>query len=192
MEFEERRFIMSEELVIKQCSPTLAGLKTGSLFSCAVKSKKEMIDCARELNKKLCVKGLRILPLRYNNGRALIYVYRPSKLKNDFSNKQARELLYSFGYNIENPDMCVVQLMKRLKEADEFPHEIGLFLGYPAEDVTGFIENRAGGAKFTGYWKVYGDLEQAKKTFAKYKKCTDVYCAQYAKGSNISKLTVAV
>lgn len=151
-----------------------------------------MIDCARELNKKLCVKGLRILPLRYKNGRALIYVYRPSKLKNDFSNKQVRELLYSFGYNIENPDMCVVQLMKRLKEAGEFPHEIGLFLGYPAEDVTGFIENRAGGAKFTGYWKVYGDLEQAKKTFAKYKKCTDVYCVQYAKGSNISKLTVAV
>lgn len=102
------------------------------------------------------------------------------------------EELRSFGYNIENPDVCVVQLMRRLKKSGEFPHEIGLFLGYPAEDVCGFIENRAGGAKFTGYWKVYGDLETAQRTFAQYKKCTDVYCAQYAKGSTIKKLTVAV
>lgn len=183
---------MSEELVIKQCSPTLAGLKTGSLFSCAVASKEKMIIRARELNKMLCSKGLRILPLRYDKGRALVYVYRPAKLKNDFNNVRVQELLSSFGYSIENPDVCVVQLMKRLKQSGEFPHEIGLFLGYPAEDVSGFIENRAGGSKFTGYWKVYGDLEQAQKIFAKYKKCTDVYCAQFAKGSNISKLTVAV
>lgn len=183
---------MSEELVIKQCSPTLAGLKTGSLFSCEVASKEEMIIRARELNKMLCSKGLRILPLRYDKGRALVYVYRPTKLKKDFDNLQVQELLRSFGYNIENPDVCVVQLMRRLKKSGEFPHEIGLFLGYPAEDVCGFIENRAGGAKFTGYWKVYGDLETAQRTFAKYKKCTDVYCAQYAKGSTIKKLTVAV
>ncbi len=183
---------MSEELVIKQCSPTLAGLKTGNLFSCRVESKEEMIEQTRRLNKMLSSKGLRILPLRYENQRALIYVYRPAKLKNDFNNEQVQELLRSFGYRIENPDVCVVQLVKRLKQSEEFPHEIGLFLGYPAEDVTGFIENRAGGAKFTGYWKVYGDLEKAQKTFAKYKKCTDVYCAQYAKGSTIKKLTVAV
>ncbi|MBO5082208.1 MAG: DUF3793 family protein [Lachnospiraceae bacterium] len=183
---------MSEEIVIKQCSPTLAGLKTGNLFSCAVESREEMIARARELNRQLCAKGLRILPLRYERGRALIYVYRPSKLKNDFSNEETQALLRSCGYSIENPDICVVQLIKRLNQSGEFPHEIGLFLGYPAEDVTGFIENRAGGSKFTGYWKVYGDLEQARKTFDKYKKCTEVYCAQYAKGSNINKLTVAV
>lgn len=183
---------MSEELVVKQCSPTLAGLKTGSLFSCAVSSREEMVEKTRALNKMLCPKGLRILPLRYENGRALIYVYRPSKLKSDFNNNEVRRLLHSFGYAIENPDVCVVQLMKRLNQSGEFPHEIGLFLGYPAEDVSGFIENRAGGAKFTGYWKVYGDLEEAKKKFAKYKKCTDVYCAQFAKGSSINKLTVAV
>lgn len=183
---------MSDELVIKQCSPTLAGLKTGSLFSSAVASREEMIECVRKLNKMLSAKGLRILPLRYDKGRALIYVYRPTKLKNDFNNRQVQELLRALGYHTENPDICIVQLMKRLKQSGEFPHEIGLFLGYPAEDVAGFIENRAGGAKFSGYWKVYGDLEKAQKMFAKYKKCTEVYCSQYAKGSNINKLTVAV
>ena len=35
------------------------------------------------------------------------------------------------------------RLIKRLNEDAEFPHEIGLFPGYPPEDVRGFIENRA-------------------------------------------------
>lgn len=45
----------------------------------------------------------------------------------------------------------------------EFPHEVGLFLGYPPEDVEGFIENKARSCKITGYWKVYSDEEKAKR-----------------------------
>ena len=65
--------------------------------------------------------------------------------------------------------------MKRIKSGNEFPHEIGLFLGYPPEDVDGFINNGAKGAKYVGTWKVYGDESIAKRTFAQYKnvrKCT--------------------
>lgn len=69
--------------------------------------------------------------------------------------------------------------MKRLGESDEFPHEIGLFLGYPVEDVKGFIENKASCAKCVGYWKVYGDEEKAQKLFNQYKKCTGVYKKQW-------------
>ena len=81
--------------------------------------------------------------------------------------------------------------MKRMREQDEFPHEIGLFLGYPPEDVRGFIENGARGCKCVGCWKVYGDAETARETFAKYKKCTDVYRARYAEGRSVERLTVA-
>ena len=81
---------------------------------------------------------------------------------------------------------------RRLQESGDFPHEIGLFLGYPPEDVRGFIENHAEGYKFVGCWKVYGDEKSAKKQFARYKKCTDVYCSQWANGKSIERLTVAV
>ena len=37
---------------------------------------------------------------------------------------------------------CIVKLIGRLQENEGFPHEIGLFLGYPPEDVLGFIENK--------------------------------------------------
>ena len=101
-------------------------------------------------------------------------------------------MLVERGYNISTGERCVVHLIKRLAECDEFPHEIGLFIGYPPEDVSGFIENNACGFKCVGCWKVYGDREKAEKTFSRYKKCTQVYQEQWTKGKSIERLTIAV
>ena len=67
--------------------------------------------------------------------------------------------------------------------------EIGLFLGYPPEDVEGFIEN-SHECKMSGFWKVYGDVHSAELLFNKYKKCTKVYCEQWKNGKTIERLTV--
>ncbi len=182
---------MSEELLIRHCSPTLAGMKTGNMFSCAFPSKDEMRDALRYFNKKLSKKGIRLLPLRYLDGKALIYVYRPAHLSRDFKDGTASRILRERGYFADSPERCIIQLAKKLYEYDEFPHEIGLFLGYPPKDVCGFIENKDS-YKFVGAWKVYSDEENAKKTFAKYNKCTAVYCKHYASGSSIERLTVEV
>ena len=140
----------------------------------------------------LVKKGLRILPLRFRENRALVYVYRPSKLTQDLQRETAYRILQGYGYEACTPEQCIIKLIKRLEENEDFPHEIGLFLGYPPEDVQGFIENRASGCKCVGCWKVYGDADAAQKLFAKYKKCTDVYCTMFANGRSIERLTVAV
>lgn len=150
-----------------------------------------MRSAVRSWNKTLSPKGLRVLPLRYNGRTALIYIYRPAMLSIDLKNETARRLLAECGYVSETPEGCIVQLMRRFAECDKFPHEIGLFLGYPPEDVCGFIANKACGYKCAGYWKVYGDEETAKKTFAKFEKCTRCYCRQHAKGTGIERLAVA-
>ena len=69
---------------------------------------------------------------------------------------------------------------------------MGLFLSYPPEDVKGFIENRAANAKCTGVWKVYGDEEKARSLFAKYRKCTEIYCTLWQSGLKLEQLAVAV
>lgn len=181
---------MSEKMILKHCSPTLAGIKTGNMFSCPYKSTVEMRNAVRSWNKTLSVKGLRILPLKYNGDRALIYIFRPSLLSRDLQNASACNILHNCGYKTSNINKCIAQLVKRVSTNDDFPHEIGLFLGYPPEDVYGFIENKANCYKCTGCWKVYGNEENAKKTFAKYKKCTDIYCKQYSEGKSIERLTV--
>lgn len=187
---------MSEELLVKNCAPTLAGLKTANLFNCPYNDAEEIKAAARKYNRIFIKKGLRVLPLKMCENRALIYVYRPSRLLRDLQHDTARRLLKANGYCVDNrisrtPEYCILQLMKRLGGKD-FPHEIGLFLGYPPEDVCGFIENKAGGCKCVGCWKVYGDEVSAQKAFAKYKKCTKVYCEQWAKGRSLEQLTVAV
>lgn len=183
---------MPEELLIRFCAPTLAGMKTGSMFTCPFSSFRELAQFIHDFNHILREKGLRILPLRCSSKCALIYVYRPVCLRRDLENASAQEILCQLGYPCESPERCVVQLMLELRKNPDFPHEIGLFLGYPPEDVRGFIENKAKRYKCCGCWKVYGDVKNAQRLFAKYKKCTDIYVAQWYDGQTIERLTVAV
>lgn len=182
---------MSEELLVRHCSPTLAGLKTGSLFTCRYASEKDVTHSLRRLNRLLVSRGLRVLPLRYRQGRVLIYLYRPEKLRHDLADEAAGALLRSRGYPSDHPARCIVALVKRLQTSACFPHEIGLFLGYPPEDVQGFIDNGAGDCKCAGCWKVYGDEEKAHRLFACYKKCTAIYCARWSDGHPFERLVVA-
>lgn len=72
---------MSEDLIIKHCSPTLAGIKTANLFNCPYSSRLECECDVRKLNKMFCKKGIKVLPLKFSNGKALIYIFaRPSLL----------------------------------------------------------------------------------------------------------------
>ncbi len=183
---------MSEEMIIRHCSPTLAGIKTGNIFTCEFKSKDDLYQSIRNINRRLLGKGIRAVPLRYKNDRAIIYIYRPSMLSEDLNHECAYRILSERGYSICTPQRCIQGLVRRLNENDEFPHEIGLFLGYPPEDVSGFIENNAGGFILVGYWKVYGDKEKAIKIFKKYKKCTDIYCKCHAEGKSLERLTIPV
>ena len=183
---------MSEDIIVKHCSPTLAGIKTGNLFSCPYKSREELLNDIRRFNSLLVPKGLRVLPLRYSDDHALIYVFRPSGLKADLADHAARRILADAGYRSEASEQCILELIRRLNARESFPHEIGLFLSYPPEDVQGFIENQARNCKCVGCWKVYGDETAAKRQFERFQRCTEIYCKQWAMGASVEELTVAV
>lgn len=178
---------MSEELIVRHCAPTLANLKTGSLFVCPITDRPSFFSSLRSLNELLVPKGLRALPLRIREYSALVYLYRPSRLKKDLEDPAAIKILQDHGYSCYGK--CLPKLIERIRASEEFPHEIGLFLGYPPEDVQGFLDHRP--CKCSGCWKVYGDENKAKKTFDLYKKCERVYCQQLAQGIDIKRLTVA-
>lgn len=182
---------MSDDYLIRNCAPTLAGIKTANLFTCPFDSQQELVQAIRQMNTRLKGKGLRLLPLRMSRGKALIYLYRPQKLAEDLSDSLAVRLLQQQGYMPGSCQKSLVQLVRKLRCQEDFPHEIGLFLGYPPEDVHGFITQGPGCCKCTGCWKVYGDEDAARKKFAQYKKCTQIYCRLWAEGDNIERLTVA-
>lgn len=183
---------MSEELLVRHCSPTLAGLKTGNLFNCKFESIAELKSTIEYMNNMLNSKGVYVYLLKLWGDRALIYVFRPNKLKKDLSQEDSKKLLSKAGYSGNNIRGYLKHLSERIYKCQEFPHEIGLFLGYPVDDVKGFIENKGRNCKCVGCWKVYTNECEAMKTFAKFKKCTDVYCKKLHEGLSIVRLTIAV
>lgn len=180
---------MPDELVIRHCAPTLAALKTGSLFTCTYSSMPALRDDLRSLNQRLRDKGLCAVPLRCREGRCLVYLYRPALLHRDLTNAHAAAILQRCGYPCPESGHCVRTLWQRVRAGGAFPHEIGLFLGYPPEDVEGFMNHQE--AKLAGMWKVYGDVDAAQRTFARYRHCTEACLAQYAKGRALQWLAVA-
>lgn len=90
---------MSEEILVRQGAPTLAGIKTGSLFPCPCEDKEALFADIRRLNRLLVPKGLCLLPIRFLKGQVLLYLYRPSELRRDLENEQAAEILHHAGYN---------------------------------------------------------------------------------------------
>lgn len=185
---------MSESLVVRYCAPTLAGIKTGNLFNCAYKSVSDFYRRLERIQTKLESKGIKIFPLRFSNNRVLIYVYRSNRLEADLKDKMALEILSSYGYSTDYVDIneFLIRLKTRINEASSFPHEIGLFLGYPPIDVNGFIINGGKGSKCTGCWKVYGDEKRAIELFHKYKECTRCYGEKWLQGKSINDLAVAI
>ena len=177
-------------MLIAQCSSTMAGLKTGTLFPYRGETQKELTRSLRAYNRRLVPKGLRLVLLRYEDGRALLYMYRPASLKKDWEADLAREMLEARAYPAGDPEKCVARLARRMRSNGEFPHEVGLFLGYPPEDVDGFIRHGAQGARCVGTWKVYGDVAAAQRKFSLYKKCSEVYRRSYQRDGSFDRLAV--
>ena len=177
---------MSEEMIVDFASPTLAGIKSGSLFSGECSEKRELSEYATAMNRQLKPHGLRLMPLRYGGKRALIYVFSPEKLAADLGDPLAVEILTELGYPVASLNRCVVRLAERVREGSDFPHEIGLFLGYPSEDVKGFISG--GVPKCTGFWRVYSDVRSAEKKFAELRECTRRMRESYKEHRSMDKL----
>ena len=83
----------AEETVVRQCAPTLAGIKTGSLFPCPYDSRQQLLADIRRMNRVLVPRGLCLLPMRLGQGRALLYLYRPQALRRDLDDDLSCRLL---------------------------------------------------------------------------------------------------
>ncbi|EXM37512.1 MAG: DUF3793 family protein [Ruminococcus sp.] len=173
-----------ENVLAFHAAPTLMGMKCGSLPT--LSSEEYNID---ELSRLFAKRyfgtriGARIIS-RCSH-RTIIYLYDMRLLEATLSDKAVRNFLAEYGYDKSwDAQSCLDRLCKRLTQSD-FPHEIGIFLGYPLEDVKGFIANCGQKCKLCGVWKVYGDVERAKAMFECYKQCRIHLCKELKKGKQL-------
>ena len=179
------------ERVVRHCSPTLAGLKCGSMFR--VESDPHgILHQTREIEGMLRDRGVRVRIISFDGEGSLVYVYRPSMLRARIADREVMSFLEDYGYDSGNAEHMVDQLCRRFVLCPRMPPEVGVFLDYPMEDVRGYIENEGRCCRCIGCWKVYGDVEAAERTFRSYKRCRDVYCRLFSQGHDLARLAVRV
>lgn len=181
---------MSDAFLVEHCAPTFAGLKTGNLFRISYADIEVFREELRRLNGILKKKGLRAVPVRMTAEFALVYLYRPDFLKRDLGSEEATCLLKSLGYEPQSVNRSVAFLARMMREKEAFPHEIGLFLGYPPEDVLGFMKSSREGVKCVGCWKVYGDEARARAAFWRFQRCREVFEENVQRGRKLEALIV--
>ena len=182
--------IYMEKSLIEHCAPTLAGMKCASLFNYFHSGEQLVREELNELNHLLNGKGVFIEVLIWRETSALIYVYRKTMLESILASPGAFELLTPYGYESCETEACLSYLKCRIRHSSCFPHEIGVFLGYPLEDVYGFITNKGQNCESCGMWKVYCNKDEKNKLFQKFQKCKDIYQRVFCEGRTLLQMTV--
>lgn len=209
-----------ERAIVRHCSPTLAGMKPGCLFNVpgafAADTNEEPAAqlAAWRAAQELCARldtlveaecrllepsGVTVRVVARRRCGALVYVYRPDLLARALRKRRVSERLNEWGYRTSGEgwlDAALERLSGQLeschrKDPDAgFPHEVGFFLGYPYDDVIGFIEHHGHDYLCCGCWKVYAEVERAEACFARYRRCTQAYTALLAMGASIADLAL--
>ena len=101
----------------------------------------------------------------------LILLYQPEALHALLGTSAVRAILRRAGYT---EDMNLHTLLGRLSNrisSGTFPHEIGIFLGYPLKDVVGFMGLARIPFTCQGPWKIYGNPDASLKLAETFRWC---------------------
>lgn len=182
---------MLETYLINFCSPTLAGLKAGSLFNTSSISRQDLAHDVARLRPSLRDAGLHIRLFTRPEGFQLFYLYRKKALQLELQHPIARKILDATDYQFSTVEEALDQLDQRLSHSKTFPHEIGLFLSYPPNDVKDFIHYGAKACCLSGHWCVFSNPEKAAECFARFDRCKLCYKRRFAHRPDIRPLLIA-
>lgn len=150
-----------------ECSETLAGVKPANLVSLVNRVR----PCGRNLyhiwqqhHHTLAgsLSMLRFKVLQTTERAMLLFCYNPELLEAHLAHPGIRTLLAKAGYDTaQSAGHLLDQLGGRLQGSDSFPHEIGLFIGYPAKDVAAFMGLVKLPFTCQGPWKIYGNPDKS-------------------------------
>ena len=150
-----------------QCAPVISGIKISNLLTIPAKS-------LRELSVVLKKTELSFRILYPGRERLVILIFREAKLRENLAREEVMAFIYKCGYETSNISkifpVFVKRYMRYMELKQDFPHELGLFLGYPIEDVEGFIKENGKNYLYSGYWKVYKDTELKIRLFKDYER----------------------
>lgn len=167
-----------------QCGAVLLKAKPAALFS-----QRTMDYDFETVTGLLAESGMQVREMRCGQGRSLLMVYDPQLLEAALADKIARRALEKLGYPVESgQEEMLLFLQRRMSASEDFPHEIGFFLGYPPADVIGFMIYGGQRFKHSGMWKVYSNVDRAKNLCDKFEACRRFCCRYIEMGGSLESL----
>ena len=171
-----------ENKIALQCAPVITGIKVSNLL--IVSGKDE--EAVRIILKKTGIMYYRLLR---QEEKTTFLLFRKNQLTYHFQDPQLQHILKANGYQ----DLSLGGILRTfqcryetyMNQGEGFPHEMGLLLGYPVEDVLGFIRHKGKNYLYSGYWKVYKEVEAKKAIFDAYETAKEDLILLLAEGKGI-------
>lgn len=169
-----------------QCAPVIAGLKISNLL--IISADNELLF--HEILEKTEISAYRLL---FYKGKVVYILFRKEQLESFLAIEEVRRVFTGEGYtsfSTESILKCFRDRYTAYRTAGaDFPHEMGLLLGYPVEDVIGFMKNDGSNYLYSGYWKVYEKPDEKRKLFKQFEYAREELLRMLAKGISIREIT---
>ncbi|OGW37376.1 MAG: hypothetical protein A2010_12520 [Nitrospirae bacterium GWD2_57_9] len=173
-----------------ECSEVLAGVKPANLISLVNRTR----PCGRNIyhlwqrhHEELAIRlaDLNFMLLQTKQRALLLLCYNHKQLEDHLAHAGIRTLLRKAGYEAgASCEELLEELSRRIGKNDSFPHEIGLFIGYPAKDVAAFMGLVKLPFACQGPWKIYGNPVLSLGLAAQYRCCRQRMSAILASGNH--------
>ena len=143
----------------------MPGIKISNLLMVAAENEDLVMDLVQG-------SGITCFCVMRTTKKTAFLLYRKAKLEAYIFKPEVQQLLRKLGYEDFSLENVLHSFRKKyqahMNQGKQFPHEMGLLLGYPVEDVVGFMENNGKNYLYSGYWKVYADVPAKKHIFTRY------------------------
>lgn len=156
-----------KETIANQCAQVLMDVKPSNLLILKEEEQKDFLQMEH-------FSGISCICLYKGEEKSSWLLYRKDRLEAILLWPQVQQFLAEYGYlaATQSLEEMLERLAQRFtaykKNRISFPHELGIFFGYPLEDVKGFIEHQGKDYLCSGYWKVYHNEQKARHTFWLY------------------------
>lgn len=160
-----------------ECSEVLAGVKPANLVSLVNRTR----SCGRNLFQlwldhyqllSTRFKTIEFLVLQKKERSVLLLCFNKNQLSQNLKHAGIRTLLQKAGYDREaSLDQLLSELQQRVSLSNQFPHEIGLFIGYPPKDVAAFMGLIKLPFTCQALWKIYGNPSKSLDLAEHYRCC---------------------
>ncbi|SHE35426.1 DUF3793 family protein [Clostridium fallax] len=174
-----------EHFITYLIAPVLSGIKPSSTIT-FTNNNNNLLDSWNSYGENFIKKlGLKYEILKELSNGLIILIYNEEILEKHLLADKNKEFLCNLGYGNKLTLKHCLSCLKNKFEHISFPHESGIFLGIPLEDVIAFMEKEKE-ILFCGYWKVYSNYERARSIFELYDKSKELVAKAVLEDKSIS------